>query len=91
MTVVNGGAAVALTGANFGAAVNTVVNGGGAYPGPGAANTVSVGLFTWGGETFLIASEGSVNNDNFGAVASADLIIRVTGVAGTLDANDTAF
>jgi len=87
--VVNGGAATALTGVNLGTAVNALVNSGILAS---AAGVVTAGLFTWGGETFLIASEGTTTTDNFGAVAGSDIIIKVTGVTGTLDASDfTAF
>jgi len=89
VTIANGGAVTAMTGTNLGTAVNAVVNGG-VLAGPNAAGTVTAGLFSFGGETYLIASEGSVNNDNFGAVASADIIIRVTGVTGTLSVDDFA-
>lgn len=87
VAVVNGGAVTAATGANLGAAVNALVNGGVL---DGGAGVVSAGLFSFGGETYLIMSEGTSAADNFGAVASADLIIRVTGVTGTLDASDFA-
>ena len=89
-TVVNGGAATALTGANFGAAVNALFLTGGVLD-SATATEVRVGLFTWGGETFLVAGEGTTANDGFaGGVAGSDIVIRVTGVTGTLDAGDFA-
>lgn len=87
VTVVNGGAATALSGVNLGTAVNALVNGG--ILGAAAAPTgVAAGLFTWGGDTFLIASQQAVVTDAFGTVADSDIIIKVTGVTGTLDASD---
>lgn len=86
IVVVNGGTAQALTGANLGAAVNGAVNGGVLE---GGAGVVSAGLFTFGGETYLIASEGTAAGDNFGAgLAGSDIIVRVTGVTGTLSVDD---
>lgn len=87
VTVVNGGAATALSGVSLGTAVNALVNGG-ILGGATAATGVVAGLFTWGGDTFLIASQQAVVNDNFGQVAGSDIIIKVTGVTGTLDASD---
>lgn len=89
IAVVNGGAATALTGADLGVAVNTLVNGG-TLDGAGAG-FARAGLFTWSGDTYLIAAEGTVAADAFGAVAGADIIIKVTGVTGTLDASDFVF
>lgn len=89
--VVNGGAAVALTGVSFGAAVNALFLTGGALDTDGGAATVLAGLFTWGGETFLIAGQDAATNDGFAAgAAGSDIVIRVTGVTGTLDATDFA-
>lgn len=89
IVVVNGGAATALTGADLGVAVNTLVNGG-TLDGAGAG-FARAGLFTWSGDTYLIAAEGTTAANNFGAVAGADIIIKVTGVTGTLDASDFVF
>ena len=78
--VVNGGVPVALTSApTLAAAVNTAFAPGGALN--GQANTA--GLFTYGGETYLIAQQGVANT--FGA---DDVIVQVTGVTGTLDVSD---
>ena len=52
------------------------------------AGKIAAGLFTWGGDTYLIASEQTAVNDAFGNVDGRDLIIKVTGVTGTLDASD---
>lgn len=87
ITVVNGGAATAMTGADLGAAVNAIVNGGVLATSAGAGK-IAAGLFTWGGDTYLIASEQTAVNDAFGNVDGRDLIIKVTGVTGTLDASD---
>jgi len=87
VTVVNGGAATDLTGIDLGTAVNGLVKGG--ILGS-AVNTsgVAAGLFNWGGDTFLIASQQANVTDNFGTVSGADIIIKVTGVVGTLDPSD---
>lgn len=87
--VVNGGSVAAMTGANLGVAANTLVNGGVLDAAP--AGDFNVGLFTWSGDTYLIAAEGTSGADNFGAVAGADIIIKVTGVTGILDVSDFAF
>lgn len=93
VVVVNSGAAVALTGADLGTAVNTLVQAGvlGAAGGAAAAGTFRAGLFTWAGDTYLIAAEATNIADAFGAIAGADIIIKVTGVVGTLDPTDFAF
>lgn len=83
--VVNGGGVTAMTGANLGAAVNALVNAGILEAGAGNA---AFGLFTWGGDTYLIGAEGTTAANNFGAAAGADIIIKVTGVTGTLDVSD---
>ena len=85
--VVNGGSATAMTGADLGAAVNTLVNGGILEAGAAKA---AFGLFTWGGDTYLIGAEGTNAGDNFGTVPGADIIIKVTGVVGALDVSDFA-
>ena len=90
ITVVNGGAVEALSGANLGDAVNSLVNAGTLLD-AGAANTTIAGLFSFGGDTFFIASSGTTVGDNFGAIndaTDADLLINVTGITGTLDASD---
>lgn len=87
ITIVNGGAATAMTGADLGTAVNAIVNGGVLATSAGAGK-IAAGLFTWGGDTYLIASEQTAVNDAFGNVDGRDLIIKVTGVTGTLDASD---
>jgi len=83
--IVNGGAATALTGVDLGAALNTLVTTGVL----GAAGAPAAGLFTWSGDTYLVATTdaGGVL-DNFGAVAGEDIVIKVTGVTGTLDVSD---
>lgn len=96
-SIVNGGAATALTGLNLGAALdaaiaNTGILGSGTVTTNGAAgnaaNFAKAGLFTWAGDTYLVAtSNGSIGN-TFGAVAGEDIIIKVTGVVGTLDVSD---
>lgn len=40
------------------------------------------------GDTYLIGAEGTAAANNFGAAAGADIIIKVTGVTGTLDVSD---
>lgn len=89
-------ASSAITGADLSAAVIALFNTGGALNG----TTNSVGLFTFGTDTYLIGNIGA-SNSSFGtgtAVTSAtlenstsDFIIKVTGVTGTLDATDFTF
>jgi len=96
-TIVNGGAATALTGVDLGAALNTAIANTGIL-GSSTATTSSVagnaanfshaGLFTWGGDTYLVATSNATIGDTFGAVAGEDIVIKVTGVVGTLDASD---
>ena len=88
ITVVNGGAATAMTGADLGTAVNAIVSTGGVLATSAGGGKLAAGLFTWGGDTYLIASEQTAVNDTFGNVAGRDIIIKVTGVTGTLDASD---
>ena len=86
----------ALSGADLSAAVIALFNTGGALNG----TTDSVGLFTYGTDTYLIGNIGA-SNSSFGtgtSVTSAtlenstsDFIIKVTGVTGTLDASDFTF
>ena len=86
ITIVNGGAVEALSGANLGAAVNTLVNAGTLLDGTG---TIAIGgLFSFGSNTYFIATSGATVNDDFGAVANSDIIINVTGYSGSLDASD---
>lgn len=92
-------AAGTITGADLTAAVNALFNAGGALNG----TTNSVGLYTYGTDTYLIGNIGAVSaGGNFGtagtAISSAatleqasDFIIKVTGVTGTLDASDFTF
>lgn len=87
IVIVNGGAPTALTGADLGAAVNALVTTG-VLGGTAAAGTARFGLFTWAGDTYLIGAEATNVGDNFGAIAGADIIIKVTGVTGTLDVSD---
>lgn len=86
ITIVNAGAVQALSGANLGDAVNALVNAGTLLD--GNATTAIGGLFSFGSDVYFIATSGATVNDNFGAVANSDIIIRVTGVTGTLDASD---
>jgi hypothetical protein len=85
--IVNGGAATALTGLNLGDALNTAIANAGIL-GSAAAGTAKAGLFTWAGDTYLIATNNATAANAFGAVAGEDIIIKVTGVTGTLDVSD---
>ena len=85
--IVNGGAATALTGLDLGAALNTAIADAGIL-GSAAAGTAKAGLFTWAGDTYLIATSNNTLANTFGAVAGEDIIIKVTGVVGTLDVSD---
>lgn len=86
----------ALSGADLSAAVIALFNTGGALNG----TTDTVGLFTYGTDTYLIGNIGA-SNSSFGtgtavstttlANSTADFIVKVTGVAGTLDASDFTF
>ena len=80
--VMNAGAATALTGANFGAAVDAAIVAMGAPVGPA---TAVAGLYTWSGLTFLIAT-----NDGDAYDIGDDIVIDVTGVTGTLNNADFA-
>ena len=84
--IVNGGAATALTGLDLGAALNTAIADAGILG--SAAAVAKAGLFTWAGDTYLIATSNDTANNAFGAVAGEDIIIKVTGVVGTLDVSD---
>jgi len=86
ITIVNGGAVTPMSGTNLGNAVNTLVNAGTLLD--GNATTTIGGLFSFGNEVFFIATSGTITTDDFGAALNSDIIIRVTGVTGTLDASD---
>lgn len=98
--IVNGGAVTALTGLNLGAALNTAVADTGILGSATQSTTLTVagiaggttnakaGLFSWAGDIYLVAASNRTLADNFGAVAGEDIIIKVTGVTGTLDASD---
>ncbi len=76
--LVNAGTPLSMTGPNLGVAVQALFNTGGALDGA----TNRVGLFTYGSDTYLIAADNMVGfNPN-------DVIIKVTGVQGTLDLSD---
>ena len=89
-------AAGTITGADLSAAVNALFNTGGALN--GTNNTV--GLYTFGTDTYLIGNVGGAGSA-FGSAtaitsaatleATSDFIIKVTGVSGTLDASDFTF
>jgi|GEM_PF-2481605 len=83
-TVVNNGAAVSLAGADLQTAVNTLFQANGWFEQSGSAATNAAGLFTWGNDTYLIAT-GHEKGSGFGG---DDFIIKVTGVTGTLDVLD---
>ena len=85
--IVNGGAATALTGLDLGAALDTAIANVGIL-GSTVAGTAKAGLFTWAGDTYLIATSNDTLADTFGAKAGEDIIIKVTGVVGTLDVSD---
>lgn len=84
--IVNGGAATALTGLDLGDALNTAIANAGILG--SAAAVAKAGLFTWAGDTYLIATNNATAANAFGAVAGQDIIIKVTGVTGTLDVSD---
>lgn len=79
-TLVNAGVAVAApAAATLTGAINALFGAGGALN--GQANTA--GLFTYGGDTYLVAANGA------GAAFGADdVIVKVTGLTGTLDLTD---
>jgi hypothetical protein len=76
--LINAGTPLAMTGPNLGAAVQALFNAGGALNG----SLNDVGLFTYGADTYLIVTD---NNAGFGP---NDVIVKVTGVTGTLDLSD---
>ena len=96
-SIVNGGAATALTGLNLGAALDAAIANAGIL-GSGtattngaagnAANFAKAGLFTWAGDTYLVATSNGTIGNTFGASVGEDIIIKVTGVTGTLDVSD---
>jgi hypothetical protein len=77
--VVNDGIATALVGASLQGAVNVLFQTGGVFNNLGNA----AGLFTFGSDTYLVAADGA--GTQFG---SDDVIVKVTGVTGQLDATD---
>lgn len=76
ITVVNGGAAIAGVGASLTAAVNAVTGVGGLLN----ANN-SAGLVSFGADTYLVVSNGDGSS-------TGDLVVKVTGLTGSLDASD---
>lgn len=87
VAVVNSGAVTALTGVDFATGVANVLAAGTGVLQVGAntgANTAAAGLFSFGGETFLIATDGAAA----GYAAGDDIVIKVTGFTGTLDNSD---
>ena len=77
-SLVNAGTSVALTGPTFEAALQGLFNAGGALAGA----TNNVGLFTYGADTYLVAADSAAGLD------ANDIVIKVTGVTGTLDLSD---
>ncbi|TXM67546.1 DUF4214 domain-containing protein [Methylobacterium sp. WL12] len=90
LQVVNSGAATALTGASFGEGLNNLINNGVLDTNGASGAAARAGLFTFGGETFLVANEGATANTTFAQAAAAGdaIVIKVTGVTGTLDVSD---
>ena len=86
-TIVNGGAVQTLTGATLNTALNSLVSATGSLGQLGAA-VPGAGLFAWGADTYLVVTTNANAANGFGAAAGEDMIIRVTGVVGTLDASD---
>ena len=89
----------AITGATLGEAVNALFNAGGALNG----TTNTVGIYTFGADSYLIGNIGAVSaGGNFGSAGTAistsatllnasDFIVKITGFVGTLDASDFTF
>jgi len=77
-SLVNAGGAVAMSGPTLAAALQGLYNAGGTFD--GAVN--NVGLFTYGADTYLIAA------DSVAGLGPNDIVIKVTGVTGTLDLSD---
>jgi hypothetical protein len=77
--VVNDGVATGLVGASLQGAVDVLFQTG------GVLNNVAnaAGLFTWQGDTYLVAADSA--GIDFGA---DDVILKVTGVTGVLDTTD---
>jgi hypothetical protein len=77
--VVNDGVATALVGASLQGAVDVLFQTG------GVLNNVAnaAGLFTWQGDTYLVAADSG--GTDFGG---DDVIVKVTGVTGVLDTTD---
>ena len=76
--LINAGTALSMTGATLAAGVQALFNAGGALSG----SLNDVGLFTYGSDTYLIAT------DTVAGLNGNDVIIKVTGVTGTLDLSD---
>lgn len=87
IAVVNSGAATALTGASFDEGIDNLVAAGGVLNTAGdSGDAARAGLFTYGGDTFLIANEAGATATGY--VEGDTIVIKVTGVTGTLDASD---
>ena len=84
-TLVNAGQAVAMNAqaTNLFNAVNGLYTPGAALNGVAAG---TAGIFTYNGDTYLIA-DATGAADGFNAVGG-DVIVKITGVTGTLDASD---
>lgn len=78
--LINAGTALNMTGPTLAVAVQALFNLGGALSG----SVNDVGLFTYGTDTYLIATNNAPGYDN------SDVVIKVTGVTGTLDLSDIA-
>ena len=76
--LINAGGTVAMNGPTLTAALQGLYNAGGTLDGA----TNNVGLFTYGADTYLIAA------DNVAGLGANDIVIKVTGVTGTLDLSD---
>lgn len=76
--LLNAGTALNITGPTLAAGLQGLFNAGGALN--GSAN--DVGLFTYGADTYLIASNSVAGYD------AGDVVIKVTGVTGSLDLSD---
>lgn len=76
--LINAGTPLSMTGATLAVGVQALFNAGGALNG----SVNDVGLFTYGSDTYLIAT------DNVLGFNGNDVIIKVTGVTGTLDLSD---
>jgi len=95
LTVVSGGA---MSGASLSVAANALLATGGALNG----TTNSVGIFTYGSDSYLVGNIGASGNVGFGTASSvisdatslenaSDFIVKITGYTGTLDASDFVF